>query len=1001
MTSEENARATQLRRQKPLDGALAAAIVEAAPMIVVLLDLEGRIDYANPFFEALVGQPLAEFAGQDWFTTFLPARDHERARTCFGQVCRGEPLLDPIHTIVTASGEEREIEWHDPYRRAVGDGPTRLVCIGKDVTEARRSARARHGLEQRIASTFDNSFDPQAVFSVEPDGELRTIAVNCQVLADLRNRGVAIDAPAAIGRTRRELLSMQGVPASIIADGDARIHQAIASGQPLRFEECRVDGDERVEVELAITPLLDEHGACTHVHLSARNITDRIVAARALRSSEATLREAQRLGKFGSWELDVPSGTLHWSDEIFRIFELDPASFGASYAAFLVAVHPEDRALVDDAFQRSLVTRSPYEIVHRLQMADGRVKHVQEIGLTVYDEHGTPLRTTGTIQDITERVHAELRLKRILAAMLPFVGLFDLDGRVLELNREPVDEAGQPLADPRTLHCWELSYFRHSPELQDRIREAIAQAAAGGVVQDDYPIHIHGQAPAIYELRFNPLLDPGGRVEGVICSGIDVTARRRIEDDLRIHSQLLMSMREGVTFLDAAARIRFTNPAIERMFGYGPGELLGQDVTVLNDWSPAENLVKTQEVMAQLREHGVFEGEFRNRRRDGSVFYCHAVITALKRPGETLWFSIQEDITERRAVEHEVRRTRDLLRQVIDASPDWIYAKDLAQRFLLVNEAFAAAHDLAPEAMVGRPDSDFFPAEQLVGDPSRGIRGFREDDDRAMAGTPIRNPEVAAPLAGAGRHLFDTFKAPLHDQEGHAYGMLGHWRDVTRRVEATKSLRRSLAEKETLLREIHHRVKNNLQIISSLLHFQARTVKNPEDVAAFVEGRRRLLAMLLVHERLYQTKDLSQIEFHGYIRALVRALMRSHDQGHVVIDTVADEIHLPIELALPSGMILCELITNIFKYAARGRDTCHALVSARCDGGRVILTVDDDGVGFPAGFDPATVSTFGWSLIRDLVLQLDGTLVTRTAHGAHVEITFTRPVAAGTQEPPT
>ena len=781
LTSEEIVGAMPRPRGNPLDGALAAAIVEAAPMLVVLLDHEGRIDYANPFFEALVGRPLAEFGGEDWFSTFLPARDRDRARACFAQVCSGgEPLRGHINIILTASGDEREIEWHDPYRRGASDGPARLV--GKDVTCERRSARAQRELEQRLASAFANSFDSQGLYSLEPDGELRAIAVNHQFLADMR---------------------------------------------------------------------------------------------------------------------------------------------------------------------------------------------------------------------------AGLRLKRILAGMLPFVGLFDLDGRVLELNREPVDAAGQPLADPRTLRCWELSYFCLSPELQDRIRGAIAQAAAGGVVQDDYPIHIHGHAPAIYELRFNPLLDPAGRVEGVICSGIDVTARRRIEDDLRIHSQVLMSMGEGVLFLDSTAVIRFTNPAIERMFGYDPGELLGQNVTVLNDADPAENRDITRTILTQLHEHGIFEGEFRNRRRDGTVFYTHATITGLERPGETLWVTIQEDVTERRAVEQEVRRTRDLLRQIIDASPDWIYVKDRERRFILVNQAFAAAQGLAPEAMVGRPDSDFFPGGLLVDAPTRGIRGFREGEGRALHGASTRDPELAAPIEQQRDRLFDTFKAPLRDQEGRPYGMLGHWRDVTREVEAAESLRRSLAEKETLLREIHHRVKNKLQIISSLLHFQAKTVKNPEDVAAFAEGRRRLLAMLLVHERLYQTKDLSQIELHGYIRALVRALMRSHDQGHVAIDTVVDEIHLPIELALPCGMILCELVTNIFKYAAGGRDTCHARVSARYDDKRVILTVDDDGVGFPAGFDPTTASTFGWSLIRDLVLQLDGTLVTRTARGAHVEITFSRPVTTGTKEPRT
>ena len=700
------------RGEGPIDGALAIAIVEAAPLIVLVLDLAGRIDYANPCFEALVGRSLADFAGADWFSTFLPARERERVRARFRGAFDGDPTRGFTNTIVTAAGEEREVEWHDQILRADAGQSRRLVCVGKDVSDERRGARA----------------------------------------------------------------------------------------------------------------------------LAAR---------------EANLREAQRIGKFGSWELDLPDGALRWSDEIYRIFGIDPGRFGASYEAFLAAVHPDDRALVDEVFRRSLATRAPYEIIHRLQLADGQVKHVHERGLTVYDADGSPLRTTGTVQDITERVDAELLLKRTLAGMLPLVGLLDRDGRVLELNRS----CGE---DPRGQLLWELPQLQRAPELQARLQDAVARAAAGEVVQGDF--QVPGEPPQVHELRFNPLRDPGGRIEGVLCSGVDVSERRRIEDDLRTHSQVLMAMSEGVVFLDSAGMIRFVNPAIERMFGYPAGELLGRHVTVLNDADPDLEVGINREIMAGVRERGRWEGDIPNRRRDGSVFLSHATITTLERPGETLWVTVQEDVTERRAVEQEVRR--------------------------------------------------------------------------------------------------------------------------------------SLTEKDTLLREIHHRVKNNLQVISSLLHFQAKRVKNPEDAAVFSEARSRMLAMMLIHERLYQVRDLSQIAFAGYIRALIAALSRTHAQGHVTVDIVADETLLPIELALPSGMILCELITNVFKYAAAGRVSCHARVSARSDGDRVLLTVDDDGVGFPADFDPGAVTTFGWSLVRNLVLQIDGTLVTRTSDGAHVEISFPRAAAA-------
>ena len=127
----------------------------------------------------------------------------------------------------------------------------------------------------------------------------------------------------------------------------------------------------------------------------------------ALRESEVRLKEAQRLARIGNWEFDLPTNALHWSDEIFRIFEIDPTQFDASYEAFLAAVHPADRDKVNAAYRESVERKTNYEVTHRLLFPDGRIKHVHERGETHYAEDGTPLRSIGTVQDITEQVLAE------------------------------------------------------------------------------------------------------------------------------------------------------------------------------------------------------------------------------------------------------------------------------------------------------------------------------------------------------------------------------------------------------------------------------------------------------------------------------------------------------------------------------------------------------------------------------------------------------------------
>lgn len=130
----------------------------------------------------------------------------------------------------------------------------------------------------------------------------------------------------------------------------------------------------------------------------------------ALRESEYQLRKAQRIAHIGSWTLDLITNKLIWSDEIYRIFEIDPSKFGASYEAFLNSIHPDDREKVNNEYIASIKNHTAYSIEHRLLLKDGRIKYVHELGETVYGIDGTPLRTIGTVQDITERYQLTQRL---------------------------------------------------------------------------------------------------------------------------------------------------------------------------------------------------------------------------------------------------------------------------------------------------------------------------------------------------------------------------------------------------------------------------------------------------------------------------------------------------------------------------------------------------------------------------------------------------------------
>ncbi|HEY6011162.1 MAG TPA: PAS domain-containing protein, partial [Nitrospirota bacterium] len=178
------------------------------------------------------------------------------------------------------------------------------------------------------------------------------------------------------------------------------------------MENVNIHKDGRTRIlETSGVPIIDAEGRFTGYRGIDRDITDRKRSEEALRRGEADLKEAQNIARLGRWDLDLLNDSLQWSDTIYDIFELDKKKFGATYEAFLDAVHPDDRESVNTAYRDSLNNRQPYTITHRLLMRDGRVKWVHEICRTDYDERCRPVRSVGIVQDITERKIAELELR--------------------------------------------------------------------------------------------------------------------------------------------------------------------------------------------------------------------------------------------------------------------------------------------------------------------------------------------------------------------------------------------------------------------------------------------------------------------------------------------------------------------------------------------------------------------------------------------------------------
>ncbi len=251
---------------------------------------------------------------------------------------------------------------------------------------------------------------------------------------------------------------------------------------------------------------------------------------------------------------------------------------------------------------------------------------------------------------------------------------------------------------------------------------------------------------------------------------------------------------------------------------------------------------------------------------------------------------------------------------------------------------------------------------------------------RTMVQTALDTGEMRHFEAAFGGRIYAFVVRPV-PSEGYAnlYGV-----DITLREEAMEAIRRSLAEKEILLKEIHHRVKNNLQIISSLLFLQMEYVSLPQDRELFTESQKRIQAMALVHEELYGAEDLSSVNMRDYVPRLVERVLAGADIP-VRLECQVEEVRLPVTRSIPSGLILNELVMNAVKHAFRpgapdapdapdasGHATGVLRVTLRREGALLVLEVEDNGPGLPPDFDITATPTLGMTLVSSLTEQLGG-----------------------------
>jgi PAS domain S-box-containing protein len=469
----------------------------------------------------------------------------------------------------------------------------------------------------------------------------------------------------------------------------------------------------------------------------------------------------------------------------------------------------------------------------------------------------------------------------------------------------------------------------------------------------------------------------------IVCSAINITDKKEIRDNLarsesRYH-MLFDRATDAILIHDTAGKILDANDIASRRSGYPVKELLGlnlQDLGIV----PACGLSADQN--SELKEKGQYLFESLLMTREGTPLPVEIICKIIDYNGHPAVLSTIRDITERRLAQAALKESETRYRMIGDLVPFGVWACDGSGNFTYLSESFLSVLGITLEECRKNGWMHLLPRE----DYDRTIADWRQ----CIQTGSFWDYEYRIVDKKGKVFIVLSRGAPHADSTGKISSWVGIHLDITERKRYEERLENSLREKEVIIKEVHHRVKNNMQVISGFLELQSNFIEDPTAVEKLIESQRRVRTMALVHEKLYQSKSLVAINAAEYIKSLIADLMDSYSISTPVdVSVDVDDVNITLDMAIPCGLIINELVTNSLKYAYRGRQEGKlSLTMHHREDHMYSLVIQDDGVGLPPDFEVRSAASLGMQLVGVLVRQLGGVMKTNSDKGARFTIVF-------------
>ncbi len=685
-------------------------------------------------------------------------------------------------------------------------------------------------------------------------------------------------------------------------------------------------------------------------------------------------------------------------------------------------VHEKDQDRIWQMVQEAVSKGEQFDLQYRIRTASGYIRTVWERGEAVDVDEGTGHTILeGFITDISKRVEYEKELEksqkryRDLIENSPYGTILHREGEVIYLNEMAKRVFGlnsiEEAPSRNILDYIDPEYYQLIRERMDRVKkgedlpfiEVAGTLPHGkGRIEIETKIDmIEYQGEKVFHTAFRDITREKQlerqKMRAEVAEEYNKQLEKEIEEHKRTHKKLKDSQEFTRSVIDSSldmiiasdpeGRITVFNDAAKEQFGYSMEEALNmRSMELFRDPEVKEMVARS------IEEKGSFTGEIQNVDKDGNCFLTYLSATALKdHKGQIIGsMGISRDITEIKRAEEELRKSEEKYRAIYDQAYIGIAQVDLQGNFLNVNQQLTEITGYSEEELKNFNFIDIT-AERDV-EKSEELREELKKSGKDRVSFEKRYVHKNGSLID-----LNLTVALVKDQNGDPDYFVSVFEDITERKKNEEELIRSLKEKEVLLREVHHRVKNNLQVISSILSLQSRFVEDNNTLQILQESQNRISSMAFIHESLYRTDEFDSIDMAQYIKELSSNLFHSYHPSRktVRLEHDLENVELNLDQAIPCGLIINELVSNALKYAFPDQRGGYVRISLsqveKAEGDeQVSIRIRDNGVGLPEDYEVGASDSLGLQLVSSLLDQLEGEIRLKRDNGTDYLITFDR-----------